>query len=185
MRYGRVVFGGNDGGDERHARQHHLAVVGRAQRAPVGVATLSRLHEPRAPLAVLGAASRRRRTISSPPIRCRHRRLRALASRRRRSRPMSRGRCSRVTAYPFSRFTRIEIGGGFNNVDRSRWFVTRQITDGASPAPFDARQHSPRPDVELFRRAGRARLRQHAVRHTPGPMMGRRYRLQVSPVVGA
>src|SRR5438477_1543315 len=35
-----------------------------------------------------------------------------------------------VTAYPFNRFTRLELGGGFNNIDRTRWFVNRKIFGG-------------------------------------------------------
>src|SRR5262249_43357619 len=41
-----------------------------------------------------------------------------------------------VTAYPFNRFTRLEVGAGFNNVDRSRTFVTRQIFNGAAAGPY-------------------------------------------------
>jgi len=33
-----------------------------------------------------------------------------------------------VTAYPLDRFTRFELGAGFNNIDRSRLFVTRDVT---------------------------------------------------------
>src|SRR5205085_5005540 len=41
-----------------------------------------------------------------------------------------------VTAYPFNRFTRIELGAGFNNIDRSRWFVTRKVFNGASAGGY-------------------------------------------------
>src|SRR5262249_35489100 len=41
-----------------------------------------------------------------------------------------------VTAYPFNRFTRLELGAGFNNIDRSRWFVTRQVFNGVSAGGY-------------------------------------------------
>src|SRR6185437_8210358 len=41
-----------------------------------------------------------------------------------------------VTAYPLNRFTRLEFGAGFNNIDRSRGFVTRDIVAAQSAGPY-------------------------------------------------
>ena len=69
-----------------------------------------------------------------------------------------------VTAYPLNRFTRIEFGAGFNNIDRTRDFVTRKVNDGMAAGRLLGRQHAPRSVAQLRRRPGRARLGQHAVR---------------------
>jgi hypothetical protein len=89
-----------------------------------------------------------------------------------------------VTAYPVSRFTRIELGAGFNNIDRSRWFVTRKVADGSSVGSYSVdstvRDHS----LDYFD-GQLALVSDNTLFGNTGPVMGRRYRLQVSPVVGS
>ena len=55
-----------------------------------------------------------------------------------------------VTAYPFDRFTRIEFGAGFNNIDRSRWFVTRKVFDGSSAGGYDVDSTHRDPSLNYF-----------------------------------
>jgi len=89
-----------------------------------------------------------------------------------------------VTAYPLSRFTRIEIGGGFNNVDRSRWIVTRDITGGSTAGAFKLSSTLSDPTLNYY--DGQiALVSDNTVFGYTSPLMGRRYRLQVSPVTGA
>jgi WD40 repeat protein len=88
-----------------------------------------------------------------------------------------------VTAYPLNRFTRVEIGGGFNNVDRERWFVTRTLAD--NQAATDFQRDSIRRDPTLNYLDGQlALVSDNTLAGYTGPLMGRRYRFQVSPVFG-
>ena len=89
-----------------------------------------------------------------------------------------------LAAYPLDRFTRIEVGGGFNNIDRERWFISRSLSNGVSVSPFrfdsTFRDHSlDYVDAQL------AYVFDNSVYSTTGPIAGNRYRLQVTPVVGA
>ena len=89
-----------------------------------------------------------------------------------------------VTAYPFSRFTRIEIGGGFNNVDRSRLFVQRNVVDGDKAGEYSI--DSTHRDPSLNYVDGQlALVSDNTIFGYTGPIMGRRYRLQVTPVAGS
>ena len=89
-----------------------------------------------------------------------------------------------VTAYPFSRFTRLEVGAGFNNVERSRLFVTRTVTGGTVAGGYsvDSTHH----DATLNYFDGQlALVSDNTLFGYTGPVMGRRFRLQVSPVRGS
>ena len=89
-----------------------------------------------------------------------------------------------VTEYPLSRFTRIEVGGGFNNIDRSRLYVTRNVVNGASAGGYSV--DSTHRDPSLNYVDGQlALVYDDALFGYTGPIMGSRYRLQVSPVVGS
>ena len=89
-----------------------------------------------------------------------------------------------VTAYPLNRFTRIEVGAGFNNIDRSRWFVTRNIFNGTSAGAYGV--DSTHRDPTLNYLDGQiALVSDNTLFGYTGPIMGRRFRLQVSPVGGA
>ena len=89
-----------------------------------------------------------------------------------------------VTEYPLNRFTRLEFGGGFNNIDRSRLFVARNVLDGASVGGYSV--DSTHRDPSLNYIDGQVALvSDNTLFGYTGPIMGRRYRLQVSPVVGS
>ena len=89
-----------------------------------------------------------------------------------------------VTAYPFSRFTRIEIGGGFNNVDRNRWTISRELTSGTATTAFQRGGTRSAPSLNYL--DGQfALVSDNTVFGYTAPLMGRRFRLQVSPVTGA
>jgi Tol biopolymer transport system component len=89
-----------------------------------------------------------------------------------------------VTAYPLDRFTRFEFGAGFNNIDRSRWFVTRKIFNGSSASGYSV--DSTRRDPSLNYVDGQiALVSDNTLFGYTGPIMGRRLRVQVSPVVGS
>ncbi|HEY6219416.1 MAG TPA: hypothetical protein VIV65_05135 [Gemmatimonadaceae bacterium] len=89
-----------------------------------------------------------------------------------------------VTAYPFNRFTRVEIGGGFNNVDRTRWAVTREITDGSATTSFRLDSSHTAGTLNYF--DGQfALVSDNTLLGYTAPLMGRRFRLQVSPVGGS
>jgi hypothetical protein len=89
-----------------------------------------------------------------------------------------------VTAYPFNRFTRIEVGAGFNNIDRSRLFVRRNVTDGTTAGAYSV--DSTHRDPSLNYVDGQiALVSDNTLFGYTGPVMGRRFRLQVSPVTGS
>jgi Tol biopolymer transport system component len=88
-----------------------------------------------------------------------------------------------VTAYPLDRFTRIELGAGFNNIDRTRDFITRQVTDGTVAGAYS--MDSTHRDPSLNYVDGQVALvSDNTLFGYTGPVMGRRFRLQVSPVTG-
>ena len=88
-----------------------------------------------------------------------------------------------VTAYPLDRFTRIEFGAGLNNIDRTRDFVTRQVTDGIVAGGYSV--DSTLRDRSLNYVDGQVALvSDNTLFGYTGPVMGRRFRLQVSPVSG-
>ena len=90
-----------------------------------------------------------------------------------------------VTSYPLNRFTRIEFGGGFNNVSRQRWFISRNILDdgrAASPFKFDSTGHDP---MLNYLDGQLAYVSDNTLFGYTGPIYGRRYRFQVSPVLGS
>jgi hypothetical protein len=89
-----------------------------------------------------------------------------------------------VTAYPLNRFTRFELGGGFNNVDRKRLFVTRQLRHGEVPGPFQLDSTAGAPTLNYLD-AQLALVSDNTLFGYTGPVMGRRYRFQVSPVMGS
>jgi hypothetical protein len=89
-----------------------------------------------------------------------------------------------VTAYPFTRFTRMELGAGFNNIDRSRWFVTRKVFGGSSAGGYDVDSTHRDPSLNYFD-GQLALVSDNTLFGNTGPIMGRRFRLQVSPVVGS
>jgi Tol biopolymer transport system component len=88
-----------------------------------------------------------------------------------------------VTEYPINRFTRVEIGGGFNNVDRERWFVTRTLEDNRAITDFH-RDSIGRDPTLNYLDGQLALVSDNTLAGYTGPLMGRRFRFQVSPVFG-
>jgi Tol biopolymer transport system component len=89
-----------------------------------------------------------------------------------------------VTAYPLNRFTRFEFGGGFNNVDRSRWYVRREIEGTTATTGFALDSIRRDPMLNYF--DGQiALVSDNTLSGYTSALMGRRFRLQVSPVAGS
>lgn len=89
-----------------------------------------------------------------------------------------------VTAYPFNRFTRVEVGGGFNNIDRSRLFVQREVTDGRKAGEYSVDSTHRDPSINYID-GQLALVSDNTLFGYTGPVMGRRFRLQVTPVTGS
>ncbi len=89
-----------------------------------------------------------------------------------------------LTDYPLNRFARIEIGGGFNNIDREQWFISRSLSNGISVSPF--KFDSTRRNHSLDYVDGHlAYVFDNSLYTATGPIAGHRYRLQITPVMGA
>jgi len=87
------------------------------------------------------------------------------------------------TSYPLNRFTRFELGGGFNSIGRRRIFLQRFVFDrnAVSEFTFD----SVRADPSLtYLEAHLAYVSDNTLFGYTGPIFGRRFRFQVSPIVG-
>ena len=89
-----------------------------------------------------------------------------------------------VTAYPLNRFTRIELGGGFNNIDRQRIFISRNIINTFSAEPFVLDSTGRDPTLNYID-GQLALVSDNTLFGYTGPIYGRRYRFQVSPVIGS
>jgi dipeptidyl aminopeptidase/acylaminoacyl peptidase len=90
-----------------------------------------------------------------------------------------------VAAYPVNRFTRLEVGGGFNNIGRQRWFLHRTVYDRSRADAFGP-PDSVRKDPGLtYVDAQLAFVSDNTLFGYTGPIFGRRYRFQVSPVIGS
>lgn len=89
-----------------------------------------------------------------------------------------------VAAYPLNRFTRIEIGGGFNNIDRSRLFVERDLLDGNKAGEY-AIDSTVRDRSLNYLDGQLALVSDNTLFGYTGPIMGRRFRFQITPVTGS
>ncbi|MDB4908130.1 MAG: surface antigen [Gemmatimonadetes bacterium] len=89
-----------------------------------------------------------------------------------------------VTAYPLNRFSRIEFGGGFNNIDRQRVTIDRTLVDGRVTGDFTLKGRHGDPSLNYVD-AQLAYVSDNTLFGYTGPILGRRYRFQVSPVVGS
>jgi outer membrane protein assembly factor BamA len=90
-----------------------------------------------------------------------------------------------VTAYPLNRFTRIELGGGFNNIDRKVWYISRDVLDnGRAADPFKFDSTGREPTLNYFD-GQLAYVSDNTLFGYTGPIYGRRLRFQVSPVIGS
>ena len=90
-----------------------------------------------------------------------------------------------VTAYPLNRFTRIEIGGGLNNVSRKRWFISRSLLDNGRASSGFQPDSTGRDPTLNYVDGQLAYVSDNTLFGYTGPIYGRRYRFQVSPVLGS
>jgi Tol biopolymer transport system component len=87
------------------------------------------------------------------------------------------------TSYPLNRFTRFELGGGLNSIGRQRLFLHRIVFQRRAVSEF--KWDSVTKDASLsYAEAHLAYVSDNTLHGYTGPIFGRRYRLQVSPVVG-
>ena len=88
-----------------------------------------------------------------------------------------------TSAYPLSRFTRIEFGGGLNAVNRQRIFLQRRIQSFSLASQFTI--DSVRKDPGLsYVELHLALVSDNTLAGDNGPLLGRRYHFQLSPVAG-
>ena len=88
-----------------------------------------------------------------------------------------------TASYPLNRFTRLEAGAGVNFISRERLFLQRFIQDLTLASPFT--KDSSRRDPSLnYAEAHVAWVFDNTLAGDNGPLLGQRYRIQVSPVVG-
>jgi hypothetical protein len=88
-----------------------------------------------------------------------------------------------TTAYPLNRFTRLELGGGLNSVKRHRIFLQRAIQNLTLASQFTIDSVSPDPSLR-YAEAHLALVSDNTLNGDNGPLLGRRYRLQITPVAG-
>ena len=87
------------------------------------------------------------------------------------------------TSYPLNRFTRLELGGGFNNIGRQRIFLHRFVENRRSATQFV--YDSITKDASLnYAEAHLAYVSDNTLHGYTGPIYGRRFRFQVNPVAG-
>jgi len=89
-----------------------------------------------------------------------------------------------VARYPLNRFTRLEVGAGFNNIGRKRWFISRDIIDDRHATIFNKDSIVNDPMLNYVD-AQLAYVSDNTLWGYTGPVAGRRYRLQISPVAGS
>jgi WD40 repeat protein len=89
-----------------------------------------------------------------------------------------------VSSYPLTRFARVELGTGFNNVGRGRWFIHREMMSGVPTTGFHLDSTARDPALNYLD-AHIAYVADNSLMGRMGPVLGRRYRLQISPVAGS
>jgi len=88
-----------------------------------------------------------------------------------------------TSAYPRNRFTRLELGAGLNSVSRHRIFLQRAILNLSLASPFTIDSIRNDPDLN-YAELHVALVSDNTLSGENGPLLGRRYRLQLSPVAG-
>ncbi len=90
-----------------------------------------------------------------------------------------------VGMYPLNRFTRLEFGGGFSNIDRQTLFVHRLIDFNQQVASgFYLDDIRNQPGINNYS-VNAAWVSDNALFGYVGPISGRRYRFQVEPQTGS
>ena len=88
-----------------------------------------------------------------------------------------------TTSYPLNRHTRIELGASVNFIARRRLFLQRAIQNFSLASQFTI--DSTRRDPGLnYAEAHLAWVSDNSLMGDNGPLLGRRYRAQISPIVG-
>lgn len=87
------------------------------------------------------------------------------------------------TSYPLNRFTRLELGAGMNSIARERLFIHRPILNLNSAGEFAPDSSVKDPKLN-YGEAHLAYVSDNTLFGYTGPIYGRRYRFQVSPVMG-
>jgi Tol biopolymer transport system component len=88
-----------------------------------------------------------------------------------------------TSAYPLNRFTRFELGAGFNSIARRRILISRRIYNLSSAGPFQHDGNIDDPSLN-YAEAHVGFVSDNALMGYTGPIYGRRFRFQVSPVFG-
>jgi Tol biopolymer transport system component len=88
-----------------------------------------------------------------------------------------------TTSYPLNRFTRFEFGGGFNSIARRRLTIRRGVFDLKSATEFTPESVETDPTLN-YAEAHVAYVSDNSLFGGTGPILGRRYRFQISPVAG-
>ena len=87
------------------------------------------------------------------------------------------------TSYPLNRFSRFEFGGGLNNIGRQRLFLQRMVENRRRVSEWQSDSLIKDPSLN-YAEAHVAYVSDNTLMGYTGPIFGRRYRLQVTPVVG-
>jgi Tol biopolymer transport system component len=87
------------------------------------------------------------------------------------------------TSYPLNRFTRFELGAGVNNIGRQRMYLQRFVVDRQKVTEWKYDSVTKDPSLN-YAEAHFAYVSDNTLFGYTGPIYGRRYRFQVSPVVG-
>jgi hypothetical protein len=89
-----------------------------------------------------------------------------------------------IGIYPFDRFTRTEFGARLSNVDRSSLFIGRHLDENTGIAePFQILDEVHQPSINYVQPYA-AFVSDNVLWGFTGPIMGRRYRFQVEPIIG-
>jgi Tol biopolymer transport system component len=87
------------------------------------------------------------------------------------------------TSYPLNRFSRFELGGGLNNIGRQRLYLQRFVENRSRVSEWQ-RDSTVKDESLNYAEAHVAYVSDNTLFGYTGPILGRRYRFQVSPVVG-
>ena len=87
-------------------------------------------------------------------------------------------------AYPLNRAQRLEFSGGLQSIDFARDLKTEVFTFGGQKI-FDEKEDLPAPSTLNLGRAGVALVYDSSIFGGNGPVLGQRYRLDLSPAIGS
>ena len=87
-------------------------------------------------------------------------------------------------AYPFSRAQRVELSGGVRNITFQRELQTQAVSVNTGQLVVNDRQNLDAPGGLTMAEASAALVYDSAIFGVASPILGQRYRLEVSPMVG-